>query len=115
MNETQSDPLNPGLPMLDFHSNKSDNILSILNANTSPAFSDHDKSRITCKVGKVGPGQAKYVIGHRVPLNLPPEMAYIVNATFTITSRPTWARNGIKFLGVLTQSMRGPPIWWAQC
>ena len=76
MNETQSDTLNPGLPMLDFHSNKSDNIVSILNPNISPEFSDHDKSWISVQggVGKVGSGQAKYVIGDGVPLNLPPEM-----------------------------------------
>jgi hypothetical protein len=33
MKETQSDTLNPGLPILDFHSTKSDNIVSILNSN----------------------------------------------------------------------------------
>jgi hypothetical protein len=51
MNETQSDTLNPGLPMLDFHSNKSDNIVSILNPNISPEFSDHDKSWIRVQGG----------------------------------------------------------------
>jgi hypothetical protein len=51
MEETQSDTRTPGLPMLDYHSNMSDNIVSILNPNTFPEFSDHDKSWINVQGG----------------------------------------------------------------